>query len=208
MKPGLRRGQLITWKDERGFGFIRPVDGGIDIFLHISELKDASRRPIVGDTIYYCITEQDRKICASDAFIAGARRKPTSLAPPSKRKPGARIWPVYPFPIAEAAALSIVPVAAAGYFWTKTGSPLPVLLYGVMGLISFKLYATDKLRAEKGEWRISEKSLLLCDLAGGWIGGFIAQRRFNHKVSKGSYKVAFWLVVTVHYALWLGWLIS
>lgn len=45
MQPGLRSGKLTKWKDERGFGFIQPVDGSQEVFLHISEVKDATRRP-------------------------------------------------------------------------------------------------------------------------------------------------------------------
>lgn len=31
-------GKLQVWNDERGFGFIRPSDGGQDIFVHVSAL--------------------------------------------------------------------------------------------------------------------------------------------------------------------------
>lgn len=30
------KGTIISWHGERGFGFIRPRDGGEDIFLHAS----------------------------------------------------------------------------------------------------------------------------------------------------------------------------
>jgi len=207
MKPSLLKGQLTTWKDERGFGFIQPVGGGPDVFLHISEIKDASRRPIVGDVIYYRLAEQNGKVCASSAFILGARRKPMESAPRLRNKAAVSIQPLYPFPVLEAVALSTFPVISASHFWGSTGNPLPLVLYGVMGLISFWLYATDKMRAQQKAWRISEKTLILCDLACGWIGGFVAQRRFNHKVSKTSYQLGFWLVVAAHYAAWLGFLI-
>jgi uncharacterized membrane protein YsdA (DUF1294 family)/cold shock CspA family protein len=208
MKPGLRRGQLTKWKDDRGFGFIQPADGSPEVFLHISELKDVSRRPIVGDTIYYYVSKQDGKVRASNAFILGARLKPVSQSSPSSNRATMQSEPLYPFPVLEAVVLSIFPMVGAIHFLLKTGNPLLLILYGVMGLGSFVLYADDKLRAKQGAWRRPEKMLILCDLAGGWIGGFIAQRRLNHKVSKSSYQGTFWLVVAIHYIFWLWWLIA
>lgn len=31
-------GMVTTFIDERGFGFIRPADGGADVFVHVTEL--------------------------------------------------------------------------------------------------------------------------------------------------------------------------
>ncbi|MBX3656715.1 MAG: cold shock domain-containing protein [Ramlibacter sp.] len=31
-------GKIHTWNEERGFGFIRPTDGGQDIFVHVSSV--------------------------------------------------------------------------------------------------------------------------------------------------------------------------
>lgn len=80
MKPALRKGQLIKWDDERGFGFIKPIDASKEVFLHISALKGASRRPKVGDTIFYELTtEANGKVRACNASIEGVapRRSPT-----------------------------------------------------------------------------------------------------------------------------------
>ena len=84
MKPVLHKGQLTTWKDDRGFGFIAPDDGSKEVFLHISSLKGAGRRPKVGDTILYELTTRaDGKVRAFNASIKGAAssRQKTKVAP-------------------------------------------------------------------------------------------------------------------------------
>ncbi len=66
------RGVLKTWKEDRGFGFISPDGGGKDIFIHISALKGASRRPVTGDIIYYQSAKDNRgKFKAVNAHIEG-----------------------------------------------------------------------------------------------------------------------------------------
>jgi len=66
------KGVLKTWKEDRGFGFISPDDGGKDIFIHISALKGTSRRPVTGDVIYYQIARDNRgKFKAVNANIEG-----------------------------------------------------------------------------------------------------------------------------------------
>lgn len=51
----------------------------------------------------------------------------------------------------------------------------------LLSLITFILYGADKKKAEKGKWRIPEKTLLLCSFFGGAIGGIFAMRIFRHK---------------------------
>lgn len=83
MKPVMHKGQLVTWKDDRGFGFIKPDDGRKEVFLHISALQGASRRPKVGDTILYeLVTQADGKVRASKASIHGVAPRPL----PTKQK--------------------------------------------------------------------------------------------------------------------------
>lgn len=205
MKLGIRSGQLIKWKDDRGFGFIQPVDGSQEIFLHISEIKDATRRPQVGDTIYYhVVAGQDGKISACNAFILGARSKPTVSSLNNRAKSNPASTP--PFPVLQVLLLSILPIVGAIHFAWTTSNPLPLILYPAMSLLTFALYADDKSRAKRGNWRTSEKTLHLCELAGGWLGGFVAQRRLRHKSSKRSYQAVFWLIVAIHYIVWLSWL--
>ncbi len=65
-------GQLKRWNEAKGFGFISTENGQRDIFIHISDLKGMSRRPLVGDTIHYQVKIQnDGKNRAINARIEG-----------------------------------------------------------------------------------------------------------------------------------------
>ncbi|RKZ85021.1 MAG: cold shock domain-containing protein [Gammaproteobacteria bacterium] len=71
----VNKGQLKRWNDRKGFGFIKPEGDQRDVFIHISALKGMSRRPAVGDTIYYEIqTDQDGKTRAVNARIDGVEQ--------------------------------------------------------------------------------------------------------------------------------------
>lgn len=48
-----KKGKLVRWNEDKGFGFIKPDNDNADIFIHISALKSMSRAPIVGDIIHY-----------------------------------------------------------------------------------------------------------------------------------------------------------
>lgn len=79
MKPVFHQGKIVTWKDDRGFGFIKPDLGGQEVFLHISEVKGRVRRPKVGDRIFYQkITARDGKIRAAQVSIPGVTSRSRS----------------------------------------------------------------------------------------------------------------------------------
>jgi len=188
----MHKGKLIEWQDNKGFGFIKPNDGGKQIFLHITALQKVSRRPKVGDIIYYQTTVDERgRKRACSASIAGATSMNTAQS----------------LPLAlQVVLLAIVPMWGAIKLAFIHANPLPIILYTVMSLITFALYATDKSRAINGHWRVSENSLHLCELMGGWLGGFIAQQQLRHKSSKASYQLVFWLIVAAHIVFWVDWL--
>lgn len=57
-----------------------------------------------------------------------------------------------------------------------------VLLYLIIiNLIAFALYGTDKSKAKRGKWRISEKTLIGIALIGGSVGAFLGMHAFRHK---------------------------
>ena len=79
---------------------------------------------------------------------------------------------------------------------------LPVCV--AMSLLTFCAYAFDKSAAMNRRFRISEQSLHLLSLAGGWPGALIAQRMFHHKSKKPGFQMVFWLIVAIHLALVLS----
>ena len=209
MRTSLRSGKLKKWKDNRGFGFIQPTDGSQEIYLHISELKDSTRRPRENDTIYYyVVVDSDGKTRACNAFILGARIKLTSPSTAlsgnvqSDHLSNARL------PIAEMflfILLLLLPGFGTVNFISATKNSLPLVLYTVMSLLSYVLYADDKSRAERRLWRTPERTLHLFELGGGWIGGFLAQRILRHKNRKPTYQSVFWAIVAIHQAVWIYW---
>lgn len=54
----------------------------------------------------------------------------------------------------------------------------------VLSIVTYVAFAIDKGRAERGEWRIPEATLLVLALFGGFPGAKLAQRRFRHKTRK------------------------
>ncbi|MBW4420312.1 MAG: cold shock and DUF1294 domain-containing protein [Myxacorys californica WJT36-NPBG1] len=206
MKPGLHRGQLTVWKDEQGFGFIQPADGSQDVFLHITALKDRTRRPQAGDVIYYYPTfNQNNEVRADNAFILGARAKSVSAS--TIRSTSRNTVLKHLVLVLETLLLSALPMWGAIQFALATANPIPLILYPAMSLWTFALYKDDKSRAKRNGWRISENRLHLHELAGGWLGAFVAQRTIRHKNKKRSYQAVFWGIVTLHLLLWLGWLL-
>ncbi|MFZ2727285.1 MAG: excalibur calcium-binding domain-containing protein [Methylococcaceae bacterium] len=67
------KGVLQRWNDDKGFGFIISDNKQhSDVFIHISVLKNTSRRPVNGDVIFYQLyTDYNGKTKAINARIEG-----------------------------------------------------------------------------------------------------------------------------------------
>jgi uncharacterized membrane protein YsdA (DUF1294 family) len=75
---------------------------------------------------------------------------------------------------------------------------------GIASLVSMAAFGLDKRRARAGKWRISETTLHLLALAGGFPGGFAAMQLFRHKRRKPSFVVVYVLVSLLSTAILLA----
>ena len=73
-----------------------------------------------------------------------------------------------------------------------------VTMLVVVNSITFGLYALDKFRARRSQYRVPERQLLLFSLLGGWPGAILAQRYFRHKTQKLSFRIRFYSCVLVN----------
>ncbi|WOH38967.1 excalibur calcium-binding domain-containing protein [Thalassotalea fonticola] len=76
----MNRGQLTSWHEDKGFGFIKCDALNKDVFIHISTVKHMSRSPKISDFIYFEVEQQsDGKLRACHCRIEGVRAKETTL---------------------------------------------------------------------------------------------------------------------------------
>ena len=73
-------------------------------------------------------------------------------------------------------------------------------LLAAMSVVTLVVFAWDKRRAKKKGWRVSERTLHLLELLGGWPGAWLAMRWLRHKSIKRSYRRVFWAIVVLHAA--------
>ena len=58
------------------------------------------------------------------------------------------------------------------------------VFFTVMNWVGYALFVSDKRRAQRGDWRIREDTLIQIALFGGWIGCYVAQTLYRHKTRK------------------------
>lgn len=68
----------------------------------------------------------------------------------------------------------------------------------VINLITFIVFAIDKICAIKKKRRYKEASLLGMCLVGGAIGGFLAMHLFHHKTKKKVFVIGVPLIIIIH----------
>ena len=83
---------------------------------------------------------------------------------------------------------------------------IAIALYAGMSLVTFVLFAWDKSCAARGSARVSESTLHLFELLGGWPGALAGQAGLRHKSAKLSYRFVLWMIIALHAVGWIAYL--
>jgi uncharacterized membrane protein YsdA (DUF1294 family) len=80
----------------------------------------------------------------------------------------------------------------------------PIIILGcymaVMNLLTFMVFAIDKLKARLESRRVPESVLFMLCLVGGIWGGLLAMVLTRHKVSKGSFMRVIFILLVINLA--------
>jgi uncharacterized membrane protein YsdA (DUF1294 family)/cold shock CspA family protein len=196
----LTEGTLVFWNDDKGFGFVRPVAGGDDYFVHISVFdKRLTRRPEIADRVFYReATDTPGKKRLSYAVIKGADLENKRIIKGILTKPRS---PYVNF-------LIILPLLLSSYLIWLGNNPLPFISYVFLSILTIILYGYDKQHAITGQWRIPEIYMHVLELMGGWPGALMGQNDFSHKTRKSAYRRRLWLIIALHGVVWTAYLAS
>jgi uncharacterized membrane protein YsdA (DUF1294 family)/cold shock CspA family protein len=184
-------GVIKSWNDDRGFGFIEPLHGGQEIFVHIKAFARAAGRPQVNQIVSFEIEldPKGKKRARNVEPIRSARAHPR-LNPNSPAQWGTATL----FAIPAFLALYIV----VGVTWKPPNWVAGIYL--ALSVLTFGAYWLDKSSSARGGWRTPERTLHALALAGGWPGALIAQQFLRHKSTKTEFRSAFWGTVVANVA--------
>jgi uncharacterized membrane protein YsdA (DUF1294 family)/cold shock CspA family protein len=184
-----RDGVITIWKDDRGFGFIEPADGGARIFVNVNDFALGLPRPAVGDPVRFTtVIDPNGKPRAVSVSPPGMTALTAPIPRVRLRAPELLGW--------IAVVVFILLLVALTVFFA-----LPIwvgIAYVVLSLGCFTAYAVDKSAAVTGGWRVSEARLLALGLIGGWPGAVVAQRVLRHKTRKPAFISIFWVTAAVN----------
>jgi len=187
------KGKITSWNDEKGFGFITPLAGGKQVFIHIKAFSNSNRRPDINQVVTYALSndKQGRPRAANATLVGDRLPEKTKQTKVSRSIIGAVFF------------LVIVGISVL----TAKIPPLILALYMVGSLFTFVMYAADKSAAKNGAWRTQESTLHLLSLAGGWPGALVAQQKLRHKSKKQSFRSVFWVTVFINCGAFI-WLLT
>ena len=103
--------------------------------------------------------------------------------------------------------IALLFLGGLGFFFIEQRLELWIIAsYLTLSSWMFLLYGVDKRNAIKGRWRVSEKTLQLWALLGGWPGALMAQQAFRHKTQKRAFVFVLWLGILINASIFTYYL--
>ncbi len=80
-------GSIVTYFEEKGFGFLRPESGGRDVFFHISRLSEGQASDLTpgAKVIYELGMDRTGKMAASAVRVPPAASAPAPAVPAEEK---------------------------------------------------------------------------------------------------------------------------
>ena len=177
------QGKIINFDREKGYGFIYSNDYKENIFIHKSEIKNASEL-FQGQNVEFQI-KRTKKGLSAIGLEAGVKQQSPYLL----------------FALISA----IITIAIFSYLYVYEHIR-PIFSYLIaINFSTFVLYGYDKLISSGEALRIPEWNLHALAILGGSPAGLASQKFFRHKTVKGSFQLVYWIIVVIQVGL-LYWL--
>lgn len=220
-------GVIKNWNAERGFGFITSDQIRGDVFVHVKALGEfrGAMAPNTRVTFLLENAPQGKRRATQVLLVESASALKLELkgrsnfravqpkavpetAPLPRPRPrlttnqGAARWNV--------GNLLTIPAFLVCFLAIDTAGTLPdwtIWAYLSVSAMTFVIYAVDKASAKLRSQRVSEATLHLLSLLGGWPGAILAQELLRHKSAKQEFRAMFWCTVVVNMGI-LIWLAS
>lgn len=176
------QGKIVNYNIEKGYGFIASKAYKENIFVHVSEIRNATKLSR-GQRVEFKVKETQKGLSAI-SVVAGSKQQS----------------PYVIFSLISA----IITIGFFAYFYLYV--PIePIIGYLIaINITTFLLYGYDKFISDGEKLRVPEYNLHALALLGGSPAGLLSQKFFRHKTVKGSFQLIYWLIVLVQVGLVFG----
>jgi uncharacterized membrane protein YsdA (DUF1294 family)/cold shock CspA family protein len=185
-------GRLTQWKDDQGYGFITPDNGGSPVFVNVNSFSNREQRPLRNGFVLYRVVNdgKDRERAVDVEFLLDAGSEPTSA-----KGPGVLALAVFFLLfVANSVREGKLPFAVLG-------------LYLMASSLAFVFYKRDKAIAIPRQRKLPENTLHLWSLIGGWPGAALAEKLEHHKSRKRSFQIVYWITIALN-GIAFFWMLS
>jgi cold shock CspA family protein len=129
-----QQGQIKDWKDDKGFGFVAPLNPGAEqAFVHINSFLNRQRRPVDGDLISYDAVQDFQQRWQAQAIRYVDELPKEASSPASAPRQAAN----------ETSSWSALPMLRV---------LLVLLILGILGLVGYQ-FLQSNVGGEKGQVR-------------------------------------------------------